>query len=180
MQNINTLEHWNSLWPVNLMVHASDPYSMARFSLVASLCMAGTTILDVCSGPGHIHSYLPPGVIYERLDFCEIALRAYPGSYFVNDVLSLTALPGLHHTVLAMEILEHLDNPALFIPICMAGAIYQVIFTVPNNRLGPDQCPEHVRIWNRISFIEFLKPFCPEYRVVEFATEGNIICQILK
>lgn len=177
--NPNTLDHWNNLWPQNLFVHTRDPFCISRFKFVAGLCEPGTTILDVCSGPGHIRSYLPAGVVYERLDFCEVALKTYPGVYHVQNIMKDDPLPSPYHTILVMEILEHLDDPKSLILRCIASALRQVIFTVPNNRLPPEICPEHVRVWDRNSFSSYMGSVCSGFRLIFHTTEANIICQLM-
>ena len=177
--NINTLEHYTQFWHANAKNYGINPYHISRFQFVAGLCLPGTTILDVASGPGHISKYLPPGVCYERLDFCDWPLKMYHGVFFVMDVLKTDRLPSPYHTVLAMEILEHLDDPIPLVAKCLDAALYQVIFTVPNNRLPPEICPEHVSVWNRDSFVSFLNPLCEPYRLTSYLTDANIVCQIL-
>ena len=79
-----------------------------------------------------------------------------------------------------MEIIEHLDNPEKFINKCAVAAKVQVIFTVPNNRLGPNKSPCHVRKYTKEEIREILSNSYNFKKVNITAPGGNIICQCVK
>lgn len=176
--NINTLDHWNDLWIQNSAVYPLDVCHIVRFKFVAHLCTFSQRVLDVASGPGFLAPYLPAVVIYERLDFCESALKSKPGKYYVADLLNIDSLPGSWDIVVAMEILEHVDDPARIITLCAGAATHQAIFTVPNDRLGPDQCPEHVRKYTVDSFRDLFYKLGFAGKFTIYVLEGSLICRV--
>ncbi len=68
--------------------------------------------------------------------------------------------------IVSTEVLEHLSDNALDDVMRMALSSKQpCFFSVPNDRLGPDEEPEHARKWTAKSFLDFLRSYDPDARV---------------
>lgn len=180
MPNPNTREAWINLWKENADRYGRDLFHIARFRFVASLCVTSQTLLDVASGPGWLGDYLPKTCTYDRLDFCEDALKLRPGRFLLHDVLSFPVLFELWDSVVCMELLEHLDDPGPVIRYCVGLCSLQAVFTVPNNRLGPDQEPFHIRKYDIDSFRDLFYKLGYSGHFTTFILEGSLICQIRK
>lgn len=178
MPNLNTPDFWKATWAANADKYGSDPFHVVRFRFVASLCTASKSLLEVASGPGWLSDYLPNTVRYDRLDFCEDALKLKPGRYFVADLLNCPDLSEKWDSVAALEILEHVEDPGRIISFCVRHCTDQAIFSVPNNRLGPDQEPLHLAKYNIDSFRDLFFTLGYTGFFTIFVLEGNLICRI--
>lgn len=178
MRNLNTPDFWRVIWQNNASRYGSDPFHIARFRFVASLCVTSKSILDVASGPGWLDSYLPRSARYDRLDFCEDCLKLKPGRYIVADLLTCPDMSEYWDSVVAMEILEHVEDPGRIINFCVLHCTDQAIFTVPNNRLGPDQEPLHLVKYTVDSFRELFFSLGYSGFFSIFVLEGNLVCRI--
>jgi 2-polyprenyl-3-methyl-5-hydroxy-6-metoxy-1,4-benzoquinol methylase len=180
MSNPNTRESWIRLWSDNLDKYGSDPCHIARWRFIANLCITSKSVLDVASGPGWFGDFLPKRIFYERVDFCEDALKIKPGPYIVADIVPFPRFDRTWDSVVAMEILEHLDDPGPFIHCCFNLCNHQAIFSVPNDRLGPDQEPFHVRKYDIDSFRYLFYRLGYSGHFTTFCLRDNLICQIRK
>lgn len=68
--------------------------------------------------------------------------------------------PKLPEVVMATEVLEHLEEEARA-EILRAVAERKVLafFSVPNNRLGPDEEPQHTIKWTALGFLQYMRGF---------------------
>ena len=80
--------------------------------------------------------------------------------------------------VIAMEILEHLENPAPFVRALVRAAQKIVIISVPDNRLTPQDTPFHLRTYDKFSLYTFLDGLGIGKRVLINSTELNLIARI--
>lgn len=72
---------------------------------------------------------------------------------------------GVTATVVATEVLEHLSNSALDHILRTAADVGFALFSVPNDRLGPDEEPQHARKWTALEFKRHLERYFQHVRV---------------
>lgn len=178
--NPNTPEAWDAQWNARKYRPSRDIWVVQRITKVASLIPPMCSVLDVASGAGFIAKYLHKSIDYTRLDFSIVGLRLCPGKYIVGDVLTYDFKPGSYSTILAMEILEHLDNPSTLIKKLGSAATYQVIFTVPDNRLPPGVARFHISMYTEKILLGLIKDSFHFSLTQTFKAGCNIVCQCLK
>lgn len=135
------------------------------------------TILDVGCGEGFISNYiyktgkhrLITGIDIDKgaIDFAKGNNKCI--NYMVGDV-NKTSSNKKYDIVMALEILEHLENPDKTLKNIMSLSKRQVIISVPNEpffslgnllslknvkRFGTPS--EHINIWTKKKFIQFLE-----------------------
>ena len=187
-QNPNTPTNLDARWQRIQTTQLNDGWVTQRLEKVATLIPPHVHVIDLASGPGLIQRYLPIGVSYTPVDFSPEALKLAGGSGILAHCTSVPLPPKEFHTVLAMEILEHLDQDTDLIHQAMALATVQCIFTVPNHRLSPKELPYHRRTYTQQSLLQLLHPFTlsqcaqlspygPFTSVTILHTPGNLIAQ---
>ncbi|MCK4596908.1 methyltransferase domain-containing protein, partial [bacterium] len=137
--NQNTIKNWDDLWTKTGYKYPEMKPVNERKEKVASLIPKAVRVIDVAAGVGQIRQSLHPSVSYIALDFSLIALKMNKGTRIQADINALPVKPKSVHTVIAMEILEHVDNPVTFLKRIAALANRQIIISVPDNRLPPDE-----------------------------------------
>ena len=175
--NPNTAKLWDARWIEVDQAYRADPWAIQRFKLVASLIPPDVSVLDVGGGPGHIHQYLKSGVEYTPQDFSPEALRRAGGHGILSGCTRIPVGDHSFNTVLALEILEHLDTPQRLIRECVRISMRQVIFSVPNDRLPPEVWPCHRAMYTPDTFLDLLahSGLFPEIR--HFTAPGNLVAQ---
>lgn len=173
--NLNTPKNWDARWIEVDMAYRADAWAQARFTLVASLIPPDVSVLDVGAGPGHIRRYLKPGIQYTPQDFSPEALRRAGGKGILSGCTKIPVGDHSFHTVLALEILEHLDTPLRLIRECVRIAMHQVIFSVPNDRLPPEEWPCHRCIYNASTFNLLLEQSRYFSRITQHQAPGNLV-----
>lgn len=179
--NPNTSENWDARWKDIGLVQTKDVWVQARLDRVAELIPDQATVIDLAAGPGLIRHKLPQCASYTPVDFSEEALKLSGIEGIVAPCTDVPVPPHSYHTVLCMEILEHLDDPRPLIIEAARIARFQVIVTVPKERLGPEEFPYHRRTWNHGQLDHFLRTFEQIGFSAIFQVPANIIAQsILK
>jgi len=75
------------------------------------------------------------------------------------------ALHSSVDVVTCTEVLEHLEAPAIAVRMAYAHA-RRAIFTVPNNTMGPAECPTHLRTYTADSLRALLAEVWPHVEIV--------------
>lgn len=177
--NPNTPENWNARWETIGLNQNKDPWVQQRLNKVASLIPAGATVIDLAAGAALIRHQLPHVKTYVPVDFSAEALKLAEVPGIEAQCYNVPVHNDSYHTLLAMEILEHLDDPYPLIHEALRIARLQVIVTVPDDRLPPEQFPYHRRTWNEPLFTDFLRDFKPFSHVHIFHTAANLIAQCI-
>lgn len=173
--NPNTPENWNERWKAIALAQTKDPLVQQRLAAVANLVPPQATVLDLAAGAGLIRHGLHHPASYTPVDFSPEALKLCDVPGIQADCTKVPVPDDSYDTVLALEILEHLDHPRLVLNEAIRIASLQVIVTVPNNRLPPAQFAYHRRTWDLHQLSFFLHTF-PEIIIAEFLTlSANII-----
>lgn len=181
VQNPNTPENWDRRWKNIGLVQTDDVWVQHRLKKVAQLVPDQATVIDLAAGPGLIRYNLPQCPRYTPVDFSPEALKLLGGHGIVATCTDVPVPPHSYHTVLAMEILEHLDDPYPLITEALRIARFQIIVTVPDDRLPPEEFPYHRRTWDQGHLSDFLRTFPGIAFTAFFQVPANIIAQsILK
>jgi len=69
----------------------------------------------------------------------------------------------------ATEIVEHLDNPIALLKEAVRVAREKVIFTVPDNVLGPEELAEHRQLFTRETLEELVRQLFDDFQIDTFA-----------
>lgn len=175
MNNPNSEAAWDSLWKAE----GDDTWRTypILFSRITALIPPGTSVLDVGCGVGVLLDKLKA----ERncntfgCDISPSAVLAAAKKGHQTFQLDLNQGPPYidHDVVVATELLEHLDDDTLhdFLVACMDSG-KRCLFAVPNNCLGPDEEPQHVRKWTAKSFKDHLWKYFPGRVRVECIDDG--------
>lgn len=175
--NPNTPKAWDSLWKGIGLSQAKDVWIQARLKIVATLIPEGVSVIDLAAGPGFIRHKLSPHSLYTPVDFSPESLKLCEVPGILAPCTDVPVPDHSYHTVLCMEILEHLDDLRPLILEAVRIATFQVIVTVPDNRLPPEQFNMHRRTWDQEQFTDFLQTFPQFAHVTFFQAPANIIGQ---
>ena len=175
--NPNTPHNWNARWSQVYVPYKSDAWVKLRLTLIASLIPPPSSVLDVAAGPGSLKAYLHPSIRYIPLDFSRTAIHTAPKPSIIADCLHLPVKPRSFTHALALEIIEHLDNPTDFIVALAHIATQAVLFSTPNNRFPPADCPYHRTVYTQATLHQYLASTLPHARVRLFTSPGSLIAQ---
>lgn len=161
------------------MSQETDAWVDQRLTLVAGLITPKATVLDLAAGPGLIRHKLRDPAAYVPVDFSQEALNLAGVPGILAPCTDVPVANAAYHTVLAMEILEHLDDPHPLVYEAIRIARVQVIFTVPNDRLPPHEFPYHRRTWTQAQLADFLDTFQDIAFTTFLQAPANIIGQCI-
>lgn len=137
--------------------------------------------MDLAAGAATIRHKLPHAQTYVPVDFSPEALKLAEVPGIEATCINVPVHNDAYHTVLAMEILEHMDDPYPVIHEALRIARFQVIVTVPDDRLPPEHFPYHRRTWTQCQLHDFLTTFSTIDFTTFFQVPANIVAQsILK
>lgn len=164
--------------------------SLERFHNALASMIANenpTNLLDFGCGEGFVVDALHARGVglagYEGVDIRVQAVAAaqsrWPGKPFIcSDIFDRAYDDRRFDTVMAIEVLEHLIDPALVLERLLALTRYSLILSVPHEpwfqlanlirgrdfiRLGNH--PEHVQHWNPKTFAEFVSRYADVVRI---------------
>ena len=175
--NQNTIKNWDDLWTTTGYKYPEMKAVNERKQKVASLIPKAVRVIDVAAGVGQIRQFLHPSVGYIALDFSLVALKNNGKLRIQADINALPIKRKSAHTVIAMEILEHVDNPVTFLKRIAAIANRQIIVTVPDNRLPPDQNGWHRATYTAESFTILLARAIKHKTITTYKTQLNLIAR---
>jgi len=179
LPNQNTIENWDALWTKTGYKFPEMKAVNERKHKVASLIPKAVTVIDVAAGAGQIRNFLHPSVTYIALDFSLVSLKMNGKLRIHADINALPLKQKSAHTVIAMEILEHLDNPVTFLNRIAAIANRQIIITVPDNRLPPDQNGWHRATYTAESLTILLARGIKHSRITTYKTKLNLVARCI-
>ena len=115
--NINTPEYWDKVYASEIK-HNVRREDLNRFAIIESLIPMGGKVLEVGCGKGEFYEYFKskrPPLDYTGVDISKEAInynrKNNPrGHFLVNEASALPFKDGTFKTVVAIEVLEHLDN----------------------------------------------------------------------
>ena len=147
--NINTKEYWNNEW--GKRGQRIYPF----YSFVANLCK-DKKVLDFGCGRGDLLSMLKNA---EGMDISDTAIKILEARG-LNGTVGTKPIDK-YDIIVATELLEHIDNDKEMIEKFFKHA-KTVIYAVPNNCLGPNEEPEHQRLYTK----EYIKKITPNLKKI--------------
>jgi len=158
--NINTASYWDQVYSQE----GADTWRKypEMFEAIADEIPSGSNVLEIGCGVGVLGSKLTAErqVRWFGYDLSPTAVdmcRARFLNAVVGDIRGSGILYEGADVLIASEVLEHLnrDDAVTLIRRIHAGDIRKVIFTTPNNCMGPSEVPEHTALFNQ-EYIEGL------------------------
>jgi len=147
-------EYYDEVWPQI----AANPDSLRRIRTLSQLASEHVTgsLLDLGCGLGEMAHFVN-GRRYIGVDFSgyavQYARQQYPEKHFIQAAIEELPLLGQFDTVVMLEVLEHLDNPAQACQTALDAATRRIIVSVPVNM----QDVAHVKpVWERADIEEML------------------------
>jgi hypothetical protein len=180
-QNINTGYYWDAVYG-NEGANTWRTYPEMFTKVVQAVTYQN--VVELGCGVGILGSRLTAekGVTYQGYDISAQAIAYAKARFLKAEVLDLRSLVPEHlagcDTVIATEVLEHLDEDVFHWVLCAIhnSPARQFIFTVPDNCMGPDEVPEHTALFNEELIRERLTPYEGWTLTIEKADEKHLIC----
>ena len=165
--SINTPEYWNMEWDRRLFQFHSV------FAVISATCPPGSNVLDLGCGSGLLMSLLS---IYKECSCVGIDLSQSAADRFNDKVNNCRIIPcsiefapeildrEFFDVVMMVEVLEHLEEPKKALKIAHSllkegGVGY---FSVPDDCLGPEDEPEHLRKYTPLEFRDLVRSVFPK------------------
>lgn len=170
----NSTENWNKLWA---KPEETEWRALALddvYCRIGELCPRGARIIDIGGGTGTLATLLKDSIGSKCtvVDHSDVALeQAKAAGHEVLQVdLEATDFDWLRtqkpDVIVATEVLEHLSDRAVAALLTAATEIgAKCFFSVPNDRLGPDEEPQHARKWTALGFLKGLRQHFTHTRV---------------
>jgi 2-polyprenyl-3-methyl-5-hydroxy-6-metoxy-1,4-benzoquinol methylase len=165
-QNINTPEHWNSVFLAE--IHDNhDRIADDRFNTTIELINNGQSILDIGCGRGEFIDALMlqrPNCEAVGIDFSSAAIdnaktKGIVSDFFVHDINTAYQYSHKFDIVVSFEVIEHLSNPTMLVENARANLNQSGFFilTTPfeNMVYGGD---EHMYSFTFTDIINLLSP----------------------
>lgn len=160
-------EYWDSLYSMEKQVNRERVYPILHKAIVSGI-QDHWAVLDVGSGPGVLASEIAK-VAYATmcLDLSETAVGYCKEKGLdavqwdmVNDTVP-TNLHGRYDCVVCTEVLEHLDSPEAAIKKLYSFLKKEgmIMVSVPDDRLPPEEEPEHVGTFTAAKLAKLMLPF---------------------
>lgn len=176
MSERNSEATWNQLWGAAETRDWRAEALQVVYQRIADLMPPESKIVDLGGGVGALAKKLADeGHTVEVWEKSSEARRlAAEQGLVTRDVdLEHGELPlaggsnggSLVDVVVSTEVLEHLSDEALDRVLTAAARVGKAMFSVPHNRLGPDEEPQHARKWTALEYRRHLKRYFKDVRV---------------
>lgn len=165
----NSLKFWNDTWKKEKDRH------YRHFEVVANKINDKAKVIDIGCGCGTLLRYLRNvrlDLKLEGQDLSDYAIKRLKSEFFNAKVVVLPKIEGKADIILATEVFEHIKDDEKLFKNCSLAA-NKLILTVPNDRLGPEECNEHERKYTAKSLEEKLSKFYQHYEI--YIIEGYLL-----
>jgi len=160
----NSVAFWDKTWK-----RENDRFYQ-HFENIADLLPEGVKrVIDVGCGTGTLLYFLRTkfnGLDVQGRDHSSVAIRKLRHRGLIGKVEKLPRISGKADVCIATEVVEHMKDDVRLLKN-MAKCAPVVIITVPNNRLGPEECDEHERLYTAESLGKLLDPIFSKYVIYE-------------
>lgn len=169
--NPNTAEYYNIYWGGDASATYLRDKQLDEIAGVIVKRFGGSAqvIMDIGGGISRIArlardaGHVPVVVDHSRVAVERMEAEGIAGMvYDVNRWRGRRLMPIVHITT-CTEVLEHLDDPERAVSMARAHA-KRGFYTTPNNCMGPDEQPNHLRMFTAASLRELLER---HYRTVD-------------
>jgi len=167
----NHPEKWNSIWELEGTSSWRGHALAGVYQRIVDLVPRGSQVADFGGGIGLLGQQLKEqrDCSVSILDHSESAVRAAQAAgleAYLFDIEDFTFyLPRHYNVFVATEVLEHLSQEARDRLLWVAANSGKGFFSVPNNRLGPEEEPQHTIKFTAKSFKTELERFFKDVRV---------------
>jgi len=169
--NINTAAYWDRIWSIEGQ-NTWRQYPLT-FRKIASHIDPAETVLDVGCGAGVFLDIIRPHCEkVAGLDISPVAINLLRSKGIEGKVCELPEIgyrDKSFDVVVATEIVEHLDDPVGLLKEASRVARKKVIFTLPDNVLGPEEFIEHRQLFTRETLEELVRQFFDDFSIESFA-----------
>ena len=166
-QNINSKEHWDNRW-VN-----SPSRSKKCEKIICRMVEPNLSVLDIGCGGGYLLKILKDRCTVYGIDISSVSIDLLKISGIdgeIWDAENMDRFNKLFDVVICSHTLEHITDDIKLIKNIRRITKKYAIFAVPNNCIGPEEEPEHQRIYTKESLTELL---FPHFKVIEDFSNGN-------
>jgi 2-polyprenyl-3-methyl-5-hydroxy-6-metoxy-1,4-benzoquinol methylase len=157
----NSIKFWNQTWS------REDDRHYRHFRYIVDLLPDKGSVLDVGCGTGTLLSIIKkskPKLKLEGRDHSDVAIKKLRDRKIKGKVESLPNIAGKFDIIIATEVIEHMKDDDKVLEN-MSKSANKIIITVPNNRLGPEECEEHERLYTADSLAEKLDKHFKKYNI---------------
>lgn len=176
----NDPRKWDALWASEGQETWRQGALGAVYDRVVRLVPEGARVLDVGGGVGVLSRRLRDerGAVPTVLDHSQEAVLQALGVGLDARMLDLEA-PGLLDAdgalLVATEVVEHLSEAARERLVRAAALAPSALISVPHDRLGPDEEPQHTIRWTALEFLVYLRVFFGARCRVEILPGGYML-----
>jgi hypothetical protein len=179
--NLNTAEYWDQ-------IYGEEGANTWRqypelFQKITDLFERDSAVLELGCGVGVLGSKLTAekGADYTGYDISQVAVDISKARFLNAEVKSIQDIDYIGQAnVVATELVEHLDRPVFehLMDKINTGATTRFIFSVPDDCLSPEECPEHTVAFNRKKVREYVKPWLGEWslKILNVNDPFHILC----
>ncbi len=167
----NSSERWSDLWRQEGDSSWRQAALAEVYSRIDELVPSTGSVIDVGGGVGILAERLAASTsrsvaVWDHSNFAVDAVRSKGMHAEIVDLEQVIPTIPLNNTVVATETIEHLsDRARLLLLASVANSKARLLVSVPNDRLGPDEEPQHTVKFTPISFLRLLRQFFPDARV---------------
>jgi SAM-dependent methyltransferase len=185
MTDANSPEKWDAIWRDPAQAEWRGRALAEVYDRICELVPAGSRVVDLGGGVGTLAFRLyragSKTLVVDNspraLDEVEHAAAVFGAKIWrgvetmradLEDAAWLVKLRGRLDgppVFVATEALEHLSGGARAVVLDNARVAGAAIFSVPNNRLGPDEEPQHTIKWTALEFLQELRRYFKHCRV---------------
>ncbi|MBN1418935.1 MAG: class I SAM-dependent methyltransferase [Planctomycetes bacterium] len=164
--NLNTRTHWE--WLLTRGGFRENPITQPIFDAMADLIPEGASVLDLGVGTGKFLRDLRTTRTMDvhGLDLSKLVIDRLRADGIDGVCAKLPSIPfpdASFDIVTAKALLEHLPRPAeslrAMVRVLKPGG--RLVISVPNDFLGPEDEPTHLRKYNRTSLRAEIEPHIP-------------------
>lgn len=163
----NSPQEWDSLWAKEGRDSWRGKALAQVYERIAELIPRELAVVDVGGGVGLLADVLRD-VATSSVTVLDVSVEAVSqarGAGHKAEVWDAEdptrSILTVANALVATEVLEHLSDAACTRLLTFGATCRVAFFSVPNDRLGPEEEPQHHRKWTAMQFKQFLEGYWP-------------------